>query len=222
MTDEEIYQQIDQYSEEASSLYERIHEQVETSIVKHAKAKKRRKKLFAGILSVAVVLVVTLAIVLPIVLQPQGDNEIRYSDADALSREVLDCNLKEYYEAIGNQSLLYLDWYEYAEDLFTVRYYEDGQENNTVCLRESFTDGYNGYHVELSVMKQNIVIESLEDKFEEIQTANVGDTQIVYALKKSWALAKFEYRGYKYYLLIKDEGLTLDFLEKTIQSMFNN
>lgn len=219
MTDEEIYQQIEEYREEANSLYEKIHEQVETSIVKHAQTKKKRKKLFTGILSVAVVLVVTLAIVLPIVLQPQNE-EIRYSDSTVLLPDNLDSNLKEYYE-LNNLSLLYLDWYENAEDLVTARYYEEGKESNTVYLYEKFTDGYWGYPVKLSVMKRNIVVESFDAKFEEFKTTNINDTLISYVLNRDWSIAKFEYQGYKYYLEINDE-LTLDFLVKTIESMFNN
>ena len=219
MTDEEIYQQIEEYREEANSMYEKIHEQVEASIVKHAQTKKRRKKFFAGILSVAVVLVVTLAIVLPIVLQPQ-DEEIRFTDFEMLRPDTLDCNLKEYYE-LNHLSLLYLDWYENAEDLKTERYYEKDKENVTVYLREKFTDGYTGYGVQLSVMRHNIVVEILDEKFEEYKTTNIGDVQVLYILNRKWSLAKFEYNGYKYYLEINDE-LTLEFLVKTIESMFNN
>ena len=220
MTDEQIYQQIEEYSEESNALYERIHEQVEASIVKHAQAKKRRKKLFASLLSVAAVFVVTLAIVLPIVLQPQ-EQEIRYSDASVLTYDTLDYNLKEYYAA-NNQSLLYLDWYEYAEELTTLRYYEEGKENDTVYLYESFTDGNSGCPVEISVMKRNIVVESLDNRFHEPETTNIGNVQIVYTLSRDWAVAKFQYQGYKYYLLINEEATTLEFLTKTIESMLNN
>ena len=219
MTDKEIYQQIEEYSEEANALYERIHEQVEASIVKHAQTKKKRKKLFVSISSIAAVLVLTLAIVLPIVMQPQ-DEEIRYSDFNVLIPDVLDCNLKEYYAA-HNQALLYLDWYKDAEELYSVRYYEEGKESNTVYLSETFTDGNTGYGFELSVMKRNIVIESLDENFEEPQTTSIGDIQIVYRLNRKWSLAKFEYQGYKYYLKINDE-IPLDFLNETIESMFNN
>lgn len=222
MTDEEIYQQIEEYREEAHELYESIHEQVETSIVKHAQAKKRRKKLFASILSIAAVFVITLAIVLPIVLKPidEPDEELRYSDADALSYEILNYNLKEYY-AVINQSLLYLDWYEYAEERLTERYYEIGKENDTVYLHESYIDGYTSCRIELSVMKRNIVIESLDEVLEEFETINIGRTQISYVLRKNRGMAKFEYQGYKYYLKIEDE-ITLEFLVETIESMFNN
>ena len=219
MTDKEIYEQIEQSREEADALYEKLHEQVENSIVNHAKAKKRRRKLMVSILPVAVVLVITLAIVLPIVLQPQ-DQETRYSDSDILLPDVLDCKLKEYY-AKNNLSLLYLDWYEYAEGLLTTRYYEEGKENQTVYLYEEYTDGYWGYFVKLTVMKRNIVVETLENKLEEPQTTNIGNVQITYALQRNSSYAKFEYQGYKYYLEIND-GLTLEFLVETIESMFNN
>ena len=222
MTDKEIYQQIEEYGEESNALYEKIHEQVETSIVKHAQTKKRRKKLFTGILSVAAVFIITLAIVLPIVLKPQDvpDEEIRYSNIDSLSFEKLEFCLKDYY-SITNQKLLYLDWYEDAEYLYTARYYAEEKANDTVYLYEKITDENSGSSVEISVMKRNIVIESIEDRFDEFEITNIGNTQIFYVLRKNRSMAKFEYQGYKYYLEI-DEERTLNFLVKTIESMFNN
>ena len=219
MTDKEIYQQIEEYKEAESAHYKKIHEQVEASIVKHAQAKKRRKKLFVGVMSIAAVLIVTLAIVLPIVLQPQ-DDEVRYSDDSVLILDKLDYNLKEY-NSRNNLSLLYLNWYEYAEDLATARYYEEGKEKETVYLYEKFIDGNTGYGVKLSVMKRNIIVESLDAMFGELQVAKCGDVEIAYTLKKTLCIAKFEYQGYKYYLEINDE-ITLDFLAETIESMFHN
>ena len=219
MTDEEIYQQIEEYREESDALYEKIHEQVEASIVSHAQKKKRRKKFFAGVLSVVAVLIVTLSIVLPIVMKPQVD-EIRYSDADILLPDALESNLKEYCVAT-NQSFLYLDWYEDAEDLHTARYYEEGKESDTVYLYEKFTDGNTGYTFKLSVLKQNIVVESLDEPFEEPKIIEINNTQVYYVLQRTVTSAKFEYQGYKYYLEIND-GVTLEFLVETIESMFNN
>ena len=219
MTDEELYQQIEEYREESRAVYERIHEQVEASIVKHAQAKKRRKKLLTGIASVAAVVIVVFAIVLPIILQPQ-EQEVRYSDVDTLLRETLSYNLKDY-NAVNNKSLLYLDWYEDAEYLFTARYYEEGKENDTVYLYETITDGNTGYRIQLSVMRRNIVIDSFDARFDSIQTTQIADTEIIYVLHKKYGIAKFEYENYKYYLEISDE-ITLEFLVETIESMFNN
>ena len=221
MTDKEIYQQIEDYGEESNALYERIHEQVETSIVKHARAKKRRNKILAGALSVAVavILVVVLSITLPFGAQPQ-EEIFRYADASAFRSEQLNCNLKEY-GAINGLPLLYLDWYEHADELDTWRYYEEGKENDTVYLRESFTDGNSGTFYQIRVMKQNIVIDSLDEGFEEYQTTSVDGVSVIYVLNWSSVLVKFEYQGYKYYLEI-DDTITLDFLVETIESMLNN
>ena len=216
MTDEELYQTIDEYSEEADALYQRIHQQVEASIVKHSQVKKRRKKLFTGIMSIAAVLIVTLAIVLPIVLQPQ-DQEIRYENLDALLYDEYNYGLKEYC-SINNQSLLYLDWYEYAEGLVTMRYYEKGKAENTVYLCESYFDGNNGFNVQISAMKRNIVVESLDKPYVEYDTTKIDNTQITYVLNRNRSLAKFEYQGYKYYLEINKE-ITFTFLIDAINSM---
>ena len=219
MTDKEIYQQIEEYSEEANALYERIHEQVETSIVRHAQAKKKRKKLFAGILSVAVVLVVTLSIVLPITI-PSRDDKFWFCDTDEFFRERLDCNLKEYSE-INNLSLLYLDRYQYAEGLFTARYYEKGKESDTVYLYESFEDRKSGYFIQVIAMECDSAVDKFDWRYDEYLNATINGVQIDYVLSIICSSARFEYQGYKYYLVI-DNKVTSDFLLATIESMFHN
>lgn len=227
MTDKEIYQLIEDYKEDSDALYERIHEQVESSIVQHAQAKKKRKKILSRVFSFATafVLIVTLAIVLPIVLHnDSGEEVIRYSDLGVLKSERLNCTLIEYYGEhypSGTQMPLCLDRYEYAEDIFTWRYYEEGKQSETVYLYESFMDIDVGYFIQLSVMRNNIIIDAFDEKLSVNESTQIDNIQILYRLEKEHNIAKFEYKGYKYYLELDDE-VEKDFLMSLISSMINN
>ena len=222
MTEKEIYQLIEEHKEESDALYERIHEQVESSIVAHAQAKKRRKKIFSSVFSVAtaLVLIVCLAVVLPIVLQGEVEDVVqRYSDGE-LRSELLECNLKEYYQET-NQSLLFIDRYENADAPITRRYYKEGNESETVYLYESFMDEETGYNIKLSIMKRNVSVDTFDEKLDECEIFKTFDPEISYRLDRKRSVAKFEYEGYKYYLEI-DDKVELSFFIELIASMIPN
>lgn len=221
MTDKEIYQLIEEHKADADALYEKIHVQVESSIVQHAQAKKKRKKLFNTYFPVAMafVLIICLAVVLPITLQSPGEDvEIRYNDFDLLVAEKLDFNLEQYYISINNHALLYLDMYEYAEDVFTRRYYEEGHESQTVALQESFTDDM-GYKFQLTIIKRNVAVDSIDNMVERYDTNEEANNPYMYKINKTKTIAKFEFGDYKYYLEINDE-VELDFLTDIIDNHF--
>lgn len=227
MTDEEIYQIIDEHKEETDALYERIHEQVEASIVQYAVARKKRQRIMTRVFSVvgAFVLILSLAIVLPIVLQPdgttpEGDPVIWYSDTD-ISSHPLDYSLKEY--AIkNNESFLYIDLGYTAEDLKTRRYYKKDDESITVYLQESFTHGEWGYSVKLTLMKSNIVAGTFDRNIKEPAKLEGFAVDINYQITRAMSYAQFEYDGYKYYLQFEEaEGIDEDFIADIISNMFN-
>ena len=226
MTDKEIYQLIEENKAETDALYERIHEQVESSIVQHAAFKKKRQKLLTRVFSAvaAVVLVLSLAIVLPIVLRqdattPDGEPVIWYSDTD-LTSTFLEDNLKAYARK-NNDSFLYIDLYDIAEELKTYRFYENDNESITAYLQETFTHGEYGYFVQFTVMKSNISVKSFDEKMKEPLEISVNNVDVYYEIGRSRSLAQFEYNNYKYYLEIKDE-IDEIFLTEIISNMFES
>lgn len=222
MTDEEIYQSIDEYKEEADALYDRIHEQVESNILRHAAAKKRKRKLTKVFsLAVTFVLILSLAIVLPIVLQSEEDTLVRYSDTE-LSSLILDYNLKEY-ARINKESFLYIDLYEIAEECKTTRYYHPDDERTTAYLQESFTHGETGYSIKLTIMRQKIIVEDYEGLILEPTKMNVSDVLVNYSISMTKAIVQFEYQDYKYYLEFGnvDEYFNVEFIAEIISNMFS-
>lgn len=226
MTEKDIEKISQEYKDEKAPLYEKIHERVEDMIVQQA-SKRKKLTAFYKVLPVALamVLILSLAIVLPIVLQsdettPGGDTPIRYSDLELVTEPLpAGDNLKKY-ASDNKESYLYIDMYEIAEDVETYRIYQKDDENVTVYLQESFIHGETGYFVRLTVMKSNIIVDSFDTRIKDSQDLFGYDVDIRYEIGRQKSNAQFEYEGYKYYLELKDE-IDESFLTEIIDNMFN-
>ena len=219
MTERDIQKISEQYKDEKEPLYEKIHERVENMIVQQARKRKRLKsfyKIFS--VSMAMVLIISLAIVLPIVLNSTEVDQPRYSEND-LKSEKLDYSLKDY-ASLNNLNYLYIDLYEMAEDLQTRRYFEKENESATAYLNEVFEDGETGYSIILSIMKRNIIVEEFDQPLPSQKEMTINDVTITYGITTLNSKAKFEYLDYKYYLEFDDE-IPVEYLTEIITNMFN-
>ena len=220
MTEKDILKISQEYKDEKEPLYEKIHERVEETIVQQARKRKRLQTFYKAFpVSVALVLIICLAVILPIVLQPADDGEIRYSDVE-LDSEKLDITLKEY-ASLRNEQFLYIDLYDMAEDLITRRYFKISDEGATAYLKESFTDGETGYHILLTIMKNNVTVDRYENLMKDSQLLTIKDVPILYEITRQTAVAQFEYDGYKYYLEFND-GIDEEYLTSIITNMFES
>lgn len=219
--DKEVLQIEEKFKDDLDAVYERIHVQVEQNIVKQAQLRKKRQQLTYKMASIAValVLVVTLSIVLPIVLQPDDNTVLRYNDTN-LAYEDVEYTLKEYVESLGEE-VLYLDWYETADECITTRYYDVNNAETTVYIKEILFN--EGYRVELSVLKNNdnIIVETFDSEWFEAKNTTIHNVSMTYLLNINSCNVKFEYEGYKYYLSFLNTA-NMDFITATIESMFNN
>ena len=222
MTEKDFQIISEQYKDEKEPLRAKVHQRVEEMYEQKAK-RKQRLNIFYKVfpVSLAVVLIISLAITLPIVLQPTGeqpDSEIRYSDLD-LDIEELDVTLKEYATS-NNEQYLYIDLYDIAEDLSTVRYFKADDDSVTAYLQESFVHGETGYSIKLSIMKQNITVDKYDGEFENSQEMIVNNVTIIYRISRTGASAQFAYNDYKYYLEF-DDAIEIEFLTEIITNMFS-
>ena len=218
MTEKDIEKISEQYKDEKAPLYDKIHGRVEQVIAQQANRRKRLKafnKFFP--MSLAIVLVICLAIVLPVVLQPANDPSVRYSSND-LSSELLDCTLKDY-ATIINEEYLYIDLPDMAE-IITLRFFDKGDNSATAYLQERFDCEEKECTVELSIVKHNITVDKYEDFVKIAKEININGVSITYVITTLNSKAQFEYKGYKYYLEF-DSAIEMDFLEEIINNMFN-
>ncbi|MCH5156525.1 MAG: hypothetical protein J1G02_01455 [Clostridiales bacterium] len=221
MTEKDIQIISEQYKDDKAPFYEKIHQRVEEMYERKALRKKRLKTFYKVFpVSLAVVLIISLAIILPTVLQPTGeepDGIIRYSDAE-LDIERLDYTIKDY-QIRNNENYLYIDVYDIAEELTTLRYFKIGNESTTAYLQESFIHGETGYSIKLTIMKSNITVDEYENLVQSPQTMEVNNVAVSYDISRLFANAQFEYLGYKYYLEF-DDAIDIEFLTELITNMF--
>ena len=109
--------------------------------------------------------------------------------------------------------------YNIAEDLATFRYFEKNNDSVTAYLHESFIDGYTGYSIQLTIMKNNIIVDELDDELPNPQEMFINNAKIIYSINRQESKAQFEYQDYKYYLRF-DDAIDVEFLTEIITNMF--
>lgn len=151
------------------------------------------------------ILAVCLAIVLPISLRdytvpPPSQSRYTYVAAD-LEHAEFDMTVKEYAEKTGND-LLYVDWYDIADECITTKFFLPDDESNIIYISEDLYNGETGDHVWLAVTDKNINVDIL-DHIEEMNGSyyEYSDIKIKWSYEfMALATACFEFSDYKYYV----------------------
>lgn len=159
---------------------------------------KKRYRIFAGVSTALAV--ACLAIVLPIVLNRNtgvGPTE-RYCHAADCVELVADYTLKDYSER-NNLSLLYIDWYNIADEVQTKIFVNINDSSDIIYFEETLVNGETGSIATLSITELYTRVDTFED---------VGNTcdnaDYVSSIKVSWGyqdikgFAYFEYLGRRY------------------------
>lgn len=145
---------------------------------------------------------VCLAIILPIAFRdtaPNNQDRYKYTSSE-LSYVDLGYTVKEYAGQFG-ENLLYVDWYDIADDCITSKYFLSNDEDNLIYISEDLYNGETGDHISTAIIDTNIYIDTFEAM--ELTCGNkyeCNSTEIFWAYNPFVAHAYFKYDGYKYYL----------------------
>ena len=167
------------------------------------KSTRRGFRLKAVALGIAAMCAVCLAIVLPISLRNNAptlsNNRYTYSVDDCLA-DNMGLTIKEYSEQTG-KNILYIDWYDIAEECLTKKYFLPDKEDEIIYITEDLLNGETGDHVRLSIVSTNTSIDEL-DTFRDFCTLNYKFNGIIIYWVYNFDISRayFEYSGYKYYL----------------------
>lgn len=171
------------------------------------RAKRILPFLFAGfILFFVIVLSVSL------LQRNNKKNNIRYCSKEDYTVELADITLAEFSLQI-NADLLYFDWYEETEYIFSslLRLKETEE---VISFSELIMDMEEGYIIKLSVT-ENIneidVYSMYEDVCSNVVTQN--SIQVSWGVLNDNSVACFEYEHYKYYLEVLDSVANDDVLK---------
>ena len=167
-----------------------------------SKSNRRVFNLKAVGFGIAGMLAVCLAIVLPISLRnntPPSQNRYTYTAAD-FSQGKLGMTIKEYSES-SRKNILYLDWYDIADECESTKYFLPKEEENIIYISESICNGETGDRVWFAVVAVNISVDELDDFCDNyVLSYEHNNTKINWSYSIDISKAYFEYKGYKYYV----------------------
>ena len=218
MNKRDIHNLIEQQdSETKQRTWERIQSQLgDAPAAKQTTATvtKPRTKWTWAIVAITLV-VVTLSVVLPLTLTGDG---VRYCDMTQYTREVLEQTLQEY-SLSHNNELLYVDWYDVADDVTTTYAHINGNSNDIVFFDETTLNAETGVELVLSVTDNKTRVDKFEHYYENYEEITVSNITVKWRTHLNvFSLATFEYQNHVYYLQL-DVGDAKDQLVEIIENM---
>ncbi len=203
MRERDIHRKVEEQNpEEKRALYEKLKVRLNLPDTQPQAKPGRMKKSWIVSLATACVCVLCIAVVLPIVLI-NGSNRDRYCQIANCQEINLGSTLKEYSEQ-NNKNLLYVHWYDIAEEVQTYRYVNINDSTDVVLLKETIANGETGLILQLSITKINTHVQEYEFFYDVCTNEYTLKNVKIYWRTGDQSLAMFEYQGYRYYLEIDE------------------
>lgn len=162
------------------------------------------KKSYRIIASVSATLVVVcFAIILPILLNRDTSPTERYCYATECVETPVEYSIKEYSER-NNLSLLYIDWYDVADELETLLYININDDNDVIYIQETIVNGETGSMAILYITDLYTKVDIFEEMgaiCDNIDT--IKNTAVNWIFQNNKAMAHFEYSNYKYFIELR-------------------
>lgn len=162
---------------------------------------------------------VCLAIVLPITLnntvQPPA---VRYRSSEDCLEILIDYSLKEYGE-INGIPYLYIDWYDFADEVQTKLYVSEDDSNDLIYAREMLVNGETGSIVILYTTDLYTRVDILDDYLDICTIESiVREVKVFWYYNNRKNSAYFEYGDYRYFIEL-NYPLTENSILEIIDSM---
>lgn len=208
----------EQNPEEKNALYEELKTRLNLPETQTQVMPKKMKKSWVVSLATACVLIVCLAVVLPIVLTDDS-NPARYRQSGDYTEVMLDCTLKEYAEQ-NKKQILYLDWYDIADDVQTYKFVNKDDSNDVIFLQETISNGETGDLIYIYITDINTRVEDFE-YFHGVCTNEYtfNKVEVYWCIEEKTNLAMFEYKQYRYYIeidMLNQEDLIKEIVENML------
>lgn len=201
MKDIDVHKLIEQQEPEAKErMWQRIKAELNLPDAPQpapVSAKPKQWKKWTAI-AAALVCVITLSIVLPLTL---GGEKVRYCTSTQYVVKDLGKSLKDYSAAHDN-NLLYVNWYDVAEDRTTEYGHITENENDIVFFKEWIVNGETGEELTLSITDTKTRVDIFNRYYDgngETQSS-IDKTNIQWNINYVSTLALFQYNKNIYYL----------------------
>ncbi len=215
MKERDVHNLIERQDEEGKkALYTRICDGLGLETKVKPAPRSKRALLWRVLVPALSFCIICLAIILPIALKNRVDpNPNRYCLSADCVEVALDVNVKEYSSRNG-KSMLYIDWYDVAEDVTTISFVNKDDSNDIIYIDERILNGETGDVVRLSIFDKNTYLDSF-DYFSEINY----EEEIYNNVSVKWfnefqrSIGVVFYGDYRYYVLISQPSEAVDIVE---------
>lgn len=218
MKKRDIHNLIEQQDlEEKQRIWEKIQSQLDVKPAPQPTVATAKPKTWKWAVAFAVLIVVTLSVVLPLTLTGDG---VRYCDMTQYTTESLGQTLRDY-SASHNKELLFVDWYDIADEIITDYAHMNGDKSDIVFIQESIINMNTGERIILSVTDNKTRVDKFERYYEDCQELSINNVVVKWRTYLSASsLATFEYKNKFYYLQLEIEG-GQDQMIEIIENMLN-
>ena len=220
MKEKDVHRLIEEQDKEKKALmYEKFKEKhnlaSNTRVVKYNK-----KRICIASVAATAFVAIFLIIAIPLLINNINSSKMRYFDLSDCIAIDLDYTVKDYAESNG-LSLLYIDWYDCAEEVRTWLFVNKDNEDEIIYIKEAIANGETGDIVELYILEQNINLDSLA-LYEEacVQTAIINGISVNWFYRNRISVATFKFNGYKYYIVL-DEPMDEESVLQIVEEMLN-
>lgn len=215
MKERDVHNLIERQDEEGKkALYTRICDGLGLETKVKPVPRSKRALLWRVLVPALSFCIICLAIILPIALKNRVDpNPNRYCLSADCVDVVLDMNVKEYADQNG-KSMLYIDWYDIAEDVTTISFVNKDDSNDIIYIDERILNGETGDVVRLSIFDKHTYL----DSFDNLTNENYNESIYKEATIK-WhegfqsAIGLIYFGDYRYYVQISQPSEAVDIVE---------
>ena len=202
MREKDVHNLIEQQESEAKQrIYDSIKERADFS----PSVKKQPRRIKLAVLATVMTCLVVLAVVLPITLRSNKNDGTRFCDASQYQLEQVTQTLKEYSQQ-NNSGMLYVDWYDVAEDVQTQIAYNVDDHEDIIFFYEETTNGETGEKVMLYITDNKTSVDILENYQNCNEEFSVADSVVNWTVNivSSVTYIKFTHTDYIYYVHINN------------------
>jgi len=191
-----------QNSEYKKAVHEKLQRRLNLSTeqTQHKVGFTRFFTLRRTVLAAMAVVILCLAVVIPFTLKDKDKSKIRYCYSADCEKVDVSYTIKDY-GLQNNAPVLFVDWYDVAEEVVTSLYLDKDNNENVVYFEELIINGETGNVIKLSFCDLSTKVDVLEGYENSCDSETmIKKKKILWKHTQKLSKAYFEHKGYKYYL----------------------
>lgn len=206
MKERDVHNLIERQDEEGKkALYARVCSELGIEAKAKPAPRSKRALLWRALVPALSFCIICLAIILPVAFGNRVDpNPNRYCLSADCVEVSLDVSIKEYASQNG-KSMLYVDWYDIAEDVKTKSYVNKNDSSDIIFLDEYILNGETGDAVRISIFDKHTYLDTfdfLDNKTDEEDVYK--NVHLRWKVEMQQNLGLISYGDYRYYVQISE------------------